>query len=355
MSVSHVFQALTLLLCLVSCARRRQPAPGPRFLCHACPKDDESLEYLSIYEIRTSFYLDCARDLPFYSWARYTWEKKIGEHHQYEVLTNTSLIQVFNTTIRFLNFTSSQEGTYLCAANTNEHYQPLQYFSVFNSRIEPSRNNFVDDFHVSPEFSYLKMGCSFYGEVVGDDITYTWVRLINNVYYDLDDNNTRVYPDLQGNLHFLPVSLLDEAPNVTSKAYVCFVTSQKLKLGRYGRNQYITVTAGNTISAAPILINATAYKYGVINKTATLECVFYGFDPNSPTINRWYLPNGTLVPTGTTEKYELSYSGRRLTIKSLQNSDQGLYHCEAENGLGISNKEPNYLRICPDSWNRIFP
>ncbi|CAG5117271.1 unnamed protein product [Candidula unifasciata] len=276
--------------------------------------------YYSMYSDVT---VNCSADgvpAPVYTWT---------VNNQPVIQTPDISFDTVTGTLKIPSFTTREQATYVCTASNSVNGNKIVSYAA-PSRLWQTRTEMVDEGSISqtvPEHSYVKMQCKK-KIVVGSQIKYNWYSA-EKTSISLDNN--RLFIDLDGNLHFTYVIVNDQILN-----YMCGISAAQDRAIILGTRNNVVVTGNSNIS--PIKPQAVYTNNGVKGmrfSTAKLECMFSGYDPQSPYIPAitWRDDSGKIIETKE-PKYILSEDRRTLTITNLQEEDERTYTCEARNSAG---------------------
>ncbi|CAL1538183.1 unnamed protein product, partial [Lymnaea stagnalis] len=99
-------------------------------------------------------------------------------------------------------------------------------------------------------------------------------------------------------LHFTFVKKSDET---TVFPYLCGVSSAEENIRHYGRKNTLQVReVASPTPVKPLLQYSNNGVVANLNSTATLECVFSGYDPQAPHIPKikWTMDDGSEISSG---------------------------------------------------------
>ncbi|XP_005112979.2 neuroglian [Aplysia californica] len=284
----------------------------------------------------SDFQLECeaeGKPQPTYKWWRD--EQPVEITDKVSVDAQTGLLSITNYN------SYEHDGEYMCIAS-NEFKNPsgppntASSFSPIIKLLEARMNiNSGEDKKLTgTEYSYFMIPCSYEGQAVVADVSINWFQgSRTNQLKEFD--NDRIYVDTDGNLHFTYLKSSDRSK--PTEKYRCGIGSTQVSM--------IVLSNGNELAVTEVL-NPTPRKpilkydnSGVRVRrftTATLECLFGGYDPDPSQphvpMTEWlgkdYRP---IVPGG---KYQISEDTRRLTITNIQEEDEGDYYCKGKNSVG---------------------
>ncbi|BFZ11196.1 hypothetical protein BsWGS_14235 [Bradybaena similaris] len=182
------------------------------------------------------------------------------------------------------------------------------------------------------EYDYLQLPCGHTKTSIAKELTYAWFDTGTKYQLTLDDG--RLFIDKDGNLHFAYVIREDGSRD----GYVCsiftLVAPGLRKLSR-GSKIVLTVSSRAVTATKPTIKYRTAKVTARVSSTATLECLFSGYDASKANHPAQKWGTTAQVPySPSSGKYNVSSNGRRLTIANVQEEDEKSYNCYGTNYAG---------------------
>ncbi|BFZ11195.1 hypothetical protein BsWGS_14234 [Bradybaena similaris] len=203
------------------------------------------------------------------------------------------------------------------------------------------------------EYDYLQLPCGHTKTSIAKELTYAWFDTGTKYQLTLDDG--RLFIDKDGNLHFAYVIREDGSRD----GYVCsiftLVAPGLRKLSR-GSKIVLTVSSRAVTATKPTIKYRTAKVTARVSSTATLECLFSGYDASKANHPAQKWGTTAQVPySPSSGKYNVSSNGRRLTIANVQEEDEKSYNCYGTNYAGTESasvelrviSEPIFIKRSP--------
>ncbi|BFZ11204.1 hypothetical protein BsWGS_14243 [Bradybaena similaris] len=274
------------------------------------------------YNENTNVAVNCSADgnpAPTYKWMQNGTEIVPGQFITFDPAAGT---------LRIASFSRREEATYLCTASNSFGSNKVVSFAapvrLWQTRVERFTGDAVTQQVQNHE--YLRLLCNKKA-VVGSTIKFNWYSA-ESTSINLDNN--RLFIDQEGNLHF--TYLIDTDANLK---YMCGISVDQDKQIVLGTINNLVVNPNSNISPIkPYLQYSNSGVKGLRFSSAKLECMFSGYNPDSPSIPTitWRDDSGKIIQNSA--KFSLSQDRRTLTIMNILEEDEKYYSCYAQNPAG---------------------